>query len=142
MEPGTLVSDHVAPQTVSLLSFVQWLAPGGICHLRKIGGVKGGCSGVIDRWRQGSRSIDCRVNVSEEHRHDVRWRRGASESFSATAAVAVYQHCLSKTILLGVLRRDKYGLLTVNHYLVLFLSPKRIFICVFPLPFQRSCILF
>ena len=64
-------------KTASPRNFLQWLALGGFCHLRN-GRSLVNRSGARSKWRQGSSSADCRIEVLDEFSSGGgRWRRRA-----------------------------------------------------------------
>ena len=75
LETAAKVSARGAIQTVSFLDFARRLAPGGLCHLRRVWNLVNG-SGVMEKWPQGSRPADFRVRVADEFRDDMGWPVG------------------------------------------------------------------
>ena len=76
LKPGERVSVWGELQTAPPRNFLQWLAIGGFCHLRNWRSFVNS-SGAMNKWRQGSSSADCRIEVSDEFSSDANWRRRA-----------------------------------------------------------------
>ena len=71
-EPGASMQARVLLATVSYLTFLQWVAPGGFRHLRS-GWNAVNESGAMDLRRPGARRAAPDAVISEDLRNDMAW---------------------------------------------------------------------